>query len=91
MTFTTLLLQTTVSGFFESFLEFMKQLGWAKGGLSFIVLLIHFWIFYMYRTNMRDKQRQIDALAADNREFRDRFLSIIDNQHGFTPKKKPKP
>lgn len=33
---------------------------------------------------MKDRQRQIDALAKENKEYRERFLDLVDRHFGYT-------
>ena len=52
--------------------------GWAKGTLTIFFWVAHYWIFREYRGRLRDRQNEIDRIAADNREYRDRFTNLLD-------------
>lgn len=58
-------------------------------GLSFtevvlLILLIYGGrlIFTVHQRQLNDRQREIDRLAEDNREYRERFLWILDRRLG---------
>jgi hypothetical protein len=40
-------------------------------------------IFWLYIARLRDRQKEIDRIAGDNREYRDRFLAILDDKLGL--------
>lgn len=37
----------------------------------------------MYNGRLQDRQEEINRLAADNHEYRDRFLAVIDKHFGL--------
>lgn len=47
----------------------------------------HSVIFLQYRARLNDRQKEIDRLAKDNHEYRDRFLAFVDRQMNLKPKK----
>ena len=51
------------------------------GGL-FVTLLIfmHWWIYKLYEGRLTDRQQEIDKLAVENREYRERFYKLIDDK-----------
>jgi hypothetical protein len=52
------------------------------GIFAALVLLLHLWIWRLYKRNIDDKQKQIDALAAENAEYRRLFLSDLKHLRG---------
>ena len=38
----------------------------------------------LYRGRLNDRQKQIDNLAKENKEYRDRFLELMDKHFGYT-------
>ena len=46
--------------------------------LIIVNLLFMFYIRNLYSTNMKDKQKQIDRLAEENKEYREKFLNLLD-------------
>jgi len=58
--------------------ESIKSIGLAKTLFAFIVLSCHFYIFRLYNARLKDRQKEIDRLAEDNREYRDRFMKLLD-------------
>ena len=50
-----------------------------KDGL-FIIFFIgaHLWIYKLYSGRLNDRKEEINRLAEDNHEYRDRFLTFLD-------------
>ena len=65
-------------------IEAVKQFGFVKGTFLLFFWLAHIWIFIQYRERLKDRQKQIDALAVENKEYRQRFLDILDQRFGYT-------
>lgn len=63
--------------------ELIKEIGIVKGLLVFIIVLLFFGmqkrISTLYRKNIEDKQKEIDRLAKENHEYRDRFMKMLDD------------
>lgn len=38
----------------------------------------------LYRGRLNDRQKQIDNLAKENKEYRDRFLELMDKHFGYS-------
>ena len=70
---------------YDSFLEFLKHFGTVRGLALIFIIAIFFTLIWlvqrMYFRNITDKQDQINRLAAENKEYRDRFLKILDEKH----------
>jgi hypothetical protein len=62
----------------------IQKLGWAKGILTIFFIGAHWWIYRLYEGRLNDRQRQIDRVAEENREYRERFLKLLDREMGFT-------
>lgn len=60
--------------------ELIKTIGLAKSLFATILLSCHFYIFALYNGRLKDRQDEIDRLAKDNREYRDRFLKLLDKK-----------
>jgi hypothetical protein len=59
----------TPSGFsFQQILSFIQALGWVKGVFAVFFFLAHGFIFFLYRSQLKDRQREIDRVSADNKE-----------------------
>lgn len=74
--------------------SFIGELGWVKGVFAVFFFVAHGWIYAMYSGRLQDRQKEIDRLAADNREYRERFLMILDEHVGYekpAPPALPKP
>lgn len=64
--------------------------GFTKGLILVMFLGGHYWVFRLYENRVKDRQREIDNLARDNREYRDRFLTILDRHFELPSKGEPK-
>jgi F0F1-type ATP synthase membrane subunit b/b' len=71
----------------ETILQFIQTLGWVKGVFAIFFFLMHGLYFMAMRGRLKDRQREIDRLAADNKEYRERFVAMIDKAQGYTHKK----
>jgi len=68
----------------------VRQFGWTKGVFTIFFFMAHAWIWKEYRGRLQDHRKQIDALAAENRQYRELFLGLIDKKFDFNPGKKTK-
>lgn len=57
--------------------------GWTKGIFTIFFFLAHFWVYRAYEGRLQDRQLEIDRLAADNRDLRDRFTALLDKHMGY--------
>jgi len=64
--------------FWETVKDYIIAFGWAKGVFTIFFFLAHYWLFKMYNGRLADRQEEINRLAADNHEYRDRFLAMLD-------------
>lgn len=69
--------------------DLIVTLGWAKGTLTVFFWLAHFWIFRQYKERLEDRQKEIDRLAQENREYRDRFISMLDKGMNYQAPEPP--
>ena len=74
---------------FQTVKDFIVSLGWVKGTFALFFWVTQGWIYFLYRGRLKDRQKEIDRLAQDNREYRDRFVAMLDKQ--FDPKQLPPP
>jgi len=68
--------------------DLIQTLGWTKGVFTVFFFLAHAYIFSLYRGRLKDRQIEIDRLAKDNHEYRDRFLALLDRHFGYEPNDK---
>jgi len=71
----------------DTILKFIQSLGLVKGIFVIFFFLMHGLYFLAMNGRLKDRQAEIDRITADNREYRERFLSILDESQGY---KKPK-
>lgn len=69
----------------DSFFDYLRSLSFTEALvvilLLAIVILVIYGVRWMNKNHQRqlnDRQREIDRLAADNREYRERFLQLVD-------------
>ena len=72
---------------FNTILKFIESLGWVKGVFAIFFFMMHGLYFMAMRGRLKDRQSEINKLAAENREYRERFLALIDKEHKYKPKK----
>lgn len=41
------------------------------------------WVYALYIGRLKDRQKEIDRLAGDNREYRDRFMKLMDDKFDY--------
>jgi hypothetical protein len=63
--------------------DYVVAFGWTKGTLTIFFWLAHWWIYRTYNGRLRDRQEQINQLAAENRQYRERFLAIMDGHFDY--------
>lgn len=69
--------------------KLLKEFGWVKGTFTGFFWVAHYWIFRLYNGRLKDRQTQIDELAKENHEYRDRFLALLDDHYGFEKHETP--
>lgn len=68
-------------------LELIKSLGLFNGIFVIFFFMMHGWVFMLYRGRINDRQKEIDRIAAENREYRERFTKLLDRHYEVTDKK----
>ncbi len=69
-------------------LEFIQKLGWVKGMFALFFWVAHAAYFLMVRGRLKDRQREIDRMAADIADYRNTFSSLILKEMKLKPSKK---
>ena len=67
---------------FTAFVDLVKEVGPVMALFIAFFIAAHIMIFCLYRGRMNDRQAEIDRLAKENREYRMRFLKILDKNLG---------
>jgi hypothetical protein len=62
----------------DAILKFLTEFGLTKGLFALSFIGGHLWIYRLYSGRLKDRQKQIDMLAKDNHEYRDRLLQLLD-------------
>lgn len=73
--------------FLQTALSAVREFGWAKGTLTLFFWVAHYAYYRQFQGRLKDRQDEIDRLAADNHEYRDRWLAVHDKQHNYKPPK----
>lgn len=68
----------------EAFSEFFAKLSFTEGVLLLLVLCGGFWIYKIYAREAKHYQRELDRLAADNHDYRDRFETMQNTIESLT-------
>ncbi|WHI46464.1 hypothetical protein ACJJIW_20630 [Microbulbifer sp. JMSA004] len=69
----------------KDILQFVQNMGLKNGLFVIFFIFAHYLLFWMYSGRLKDRQVEIDRLAADNKEYRDRFLKLMDNAFSYSP------
>lgn len=68
----------------EDLRKLILALGWTKAVFALFFFMMHGWIFHLYRGRLADRQAEINRLATDNRELRERLMALLDKHMGYT-------
>lgn len=71
----------------DNIVVLIQSLGVTKGLFAVFFIGAHLVIYGLYRNTIKQMQAEINRLAAENREYRERFLSFVDKHMNY---KKPK-
>jgi len=58
--------------------DFLANLSFTEGALLILLILGGFWLYKSQQSRLDDRQRELDRLAADNRDYRNRFERLHD-------------
>ena len=58
------------------------------GILGLILILLAYLVYYLTTKILEDKDKQIDSLAEENKEYRERFTKLLDKQFNFRAREK---
>ena len=58
------------------------------GILGLILIFLAYLVYHLTTKILEDKDKQIDNLASENKEYRERFTSLLDKQFNFKPTEK---
>jgi hypothetical protein len=67
----------------ETIKDAVTAFGWVKGTFTLFFWIAHYWLYRLYSGRLADRQAQINMLAAENREYRERYLAILDRHFGL--------
>ncbi len=79
---------------FETLLKSIGSELSVKFGVAGTVIILLGWLVkFLFNKLIADKDSQIKLLSEENKEYRERFMAIMDKQFNFVPEKdgeKPK-
>jgi hypothetical protein len=59
----------------------IQAIGMTKTLFAVIILSCHFYIFRVYNARLQDRQNEINRLATENHDYRDKFSQLLlDNK-----------
>ena len=70
--------QCSLMAWMDAFSGFFNNLSVIDGILLVLVIVFHRTTMRSYEGRLSERQTEIDRLAAENREYRDRFTRILD-------------
>lgn len=73
------------AGLVDQGIDLVKSLGVTKGLFVIFFFIAHIWVHLLHKGRLKDRQNEIDRLAQDNREYRERFLSLMDQKFSYSP------
>lgn len=79
-------MSSTLGFSLPDFNKIFQQFGLAKGIFTAFFAGAHYWLYHMYDQRVKDAKEQITRIAEENREYRERFLSLLDNKFGYKTK-----
>lgn len=71
----------------KTILEFIQAFGWVKGVFAIFFFLMHSLYFMAMYGRLKDRQVEIDRIATENKQYRERFLAFIDKKLEYIPEK----
>lgn len=75
----------------ESLLKSIQSEVALKFGLAGTIILLLGWlVYYLVNKLLKDKDEQIKLLAEENKQYREKFVSLLDKQFNFTQEKELK-
>lgn len=75
-----MLFAINLSGLLDSIRTYINDFGIANGLLILFFIFGHYAIWTLYKRNIKGKQEEINRIAAENREYRERFTKLIDDK-----------
>lgn len=67
----------------DTILKFIKAFGLTKGIFTVFFFSAHYVIYKLYMGRLKDRQKEIDRIATENKEYRKKFLSLLDDKFGI--------
>jgi len=67
----------------EIFIDLIREIGFSGAIFTVFFFGAHYVLYKMYLGRLDDRQNEIDRLAEDNREYRERFLAITDDKFKY--------
>jgi hypothetical protein len=68
---------------------FVHELGVVKGTFVLFFWVAHAAYFALQNGRLKDRQKEIDRLAGENKDYRDRFTALLDRELKIKPHELP--
>ena len=72
-----------LGSFLEAIRNFLSTFGVKDGIFLLFFILAHIWIYKLYEGRLKDRQAEINRIADENREYRERFITLLDDKFGL--------
>ncbi len=69
-----------MSKIFLNLHKLVKEVGTYQSLFIIFFIGVHIYIRRLYDANMADKQNQINRLAEENKEYREKFIKMVDQK-----------
>lgn len=67
----------TIDGVFGFITDTLNAFGLNKGLFILFFLGMHVWVYVLYKGRLDDRQKEIDRMAEENRNFREFFMKKL--------------
>ena len=62
--------------------DLIPLIGITKALFVVFFVVMHGWVFLLYRGRLKDRQKEIDRIAEENRQYREIFVGMLDKRFG---------
>ena len=62
--------------------DLIPLIGLTKALFVVFFVVMHGWVFLLYRGRLKDRQAEIDRIAEENRHYREIFVGMLDKRFG---------
>lgn len=67
-----------VADHLPTFVDLVTYFGPYIGFILFLIICFNFWVYRLYVGRLKERQDEINRLAEENKEWRERFQAMLD-------------